>query len=236
MPDENEKKLKVPQEIAYLVAIVVLALGVSMSAAADFGMSMIAAPAYILSLRVEALSFGQAEYVVQAVMLVIMCLILRRIKPIYLFSFVTCLIYGLVLDAERSLIRPLNPAVVAPGAFPMPVRIALFVGSILVTAFAVALFFRSLFFPQVHDMFVALVSRRYKIPLTKFKLCYDIGALLVSLAMTLLLLGRIEGIGPGTVVIAFVNGPLIGLAGKLIDNAFEFTVGFPKLAALFETD
>lgn len=230
------KKLKVPQEIAYLVAIVVLALGVAMSAAADFGVSMIAAPSYILSLRVGALSFGQAEYVVQALMLVVMCLLLRRIKPIYLFSFVTCLIYGLVLDAERALITPLNPAAVAPGAFPMPVRIALFVGSILITAFSVALFFRSCFFPQVHDMFVALVSRRYKIPLTKFKLFYDIGALLVSAAMTLLFFGRIVGIGLGTVIIAFINGPLIGLVGKLLDNTCEFTTGFPKLAALFETD
>ena len=59
-------KIKVSSEIGYLAAIVLLSLAVAMLSAADFGISMIVAPAYLLSLKLPFLSFGQAEYVIQA--------------------------------------------------------------------------------------------------------------------------------------------------------------------------
>lgn len=52
-------KIKVSSEIGYLAAIVLLSLAVAMLSAADFGISMIVAPAYLLSLNLQFLSFGQ---------------------------------------------------------------------------------------------------------------------------------------------------------------------------------
>ena len=54
-----------PSEICYLVSIVLLSFAVAMVAAAGFGVSMVVAPAYVLSLKVPFLTFGQSEYVVQ---------------------------------------------------------------------------------------------------------------------------------------------------------------------------
>ena len=68
-----------------------------MLTAADFGISMIVAPAYLLSLKLNFLTFGQAEYVIQAGLFIILCIVLKRFKFIYLFSFATCLIYGAVI-------------------------------------------------------------------------------------------------------------------------------------------
>ena len=62
----TNKKVKVSSEGAYLAAIVLLALAVAILSAADFGISMIVAPAYLLSMKLSVLSFGQAEYVIQA--------------------------------------------------------------------------------------------------------------------------------------------------------------------------
>lgn len=69
-----------------------------MLTAANFGISMIVAPAYILSLKTGFLTFGQAEYVLQAGLFIVFCLVMRKFKAVYLSSFVTCLIYGAVLD------------------------------------------------------------------------------------------------------------------------------------------
>ena len=44
-------------------------------------------------------TFGMAEYCLQAVLLLAMCLLLRRFRVSYLFSFVTAVVYGFVLDA-----------------------------------------------------------------------------------------------------------------------------------------
>ena len=65
METEKTGKIRVHSEMIYLLAIFLLALAVAMLTAADFGISMIVAPAYLLSLKTGFLTFGQAEYVIQ---------------------------------------------------------------------------------------------------------------------------------------------------------------------------
>lgn len=54
-------------EIAYIMGIIVLALGTAFMERANFGMSMIVAPAYLIHLKVSKFlpffSFGMSEYV-----------------------------------------------------------------------------------------------------------------------------------------------------------------------------
>lgn len=66
------RKIKISSEIAYFAAIVLLSLAVAILSTADFGISMIVAPAYLLSLKAGFLSFGQAEYVVQAIVFILL--------------------------------------------------------------------------------------------------------------------------------------------------------------------
>ena len=87
-------------ELAYVLAIPLLALGVTLMEKADFGVSMVVAPAYILHLKLVTLhpffTFGALEYMVQGALLLVLCLVLGRFRPAYLFSFVTAVIYGFV--------------------------------------------------------------------------------------------------------------------------------------------
>ena len=89
-------------ELAYVFGLVALAAGTALMEAADFGMSMVVAPAYLIHLKLSRtlpfFSFGMAEYTLQAFILALMCIALRRIKLSYLFSFVTAVIYGFLLD------------------------------------------------------------------------------------------------------------------------------------------
>ena len=79
-------------ELAYVFGIVFVALGVVLMEKADFGVSMVVAPVW------SFVTFGMAEYCLQAVLLLVMCLLLR-FRVSYLFSFVTAVVYGFVLDA-----------------------------------------------------------------------------------------------------------------------------------------
>ena len=89
-------------ELAYVFGIVFVALGVVLMEKADFGVSMVVAPAYLLYRWLSPVwsfvTFGMAEYCLQAVLLLVMCLLLR-FRVSYLFSFVTAVVYGFVLDA-----------------------------------------------------------------------------------------------------------------------------------------
>ena len=91
-------------ELAYLFGLILLGIGTAMMERADFGMSMVVAPAYLLHLKISQFlpffSFGMAEYCFQAFLLILLGLVMRRFKIMYLLSFVTALIYGLILDTS----------------------------------------------------------------------------------------------------------------------------------------
>lgn len=228
------KKLRISQEFAYILATILISFGVAMSAQADLGMSMIVAPAYILSLRFEALSFGQAEYIVQALVFLLFCLVVRRFKPIRLCSFLSGILYGAVLDLVRAVIPALNPSVYPAGSFSMPARIALFVAAALITALSIALYFRAYFYPQVYDYVVRELSERSGMTVAKFKTLYDLSYLTVAVVLSLAFFGALRGVGIGTVALALVNGSVIGFFGGVLDRYVEFYPRFPRLAERFE--
>ncbi len=228
------KKLKISSEAVYLFAVILLSLSVAMVTCTDFGVSMIVAPAYILSLKLSFLSFGQAEYIVQALLLIVFCILIKRVKITYLFSFVTGLIYGAFLDLWRFIIPHFNPEITPAGSLSMPLRICYFAVGILTTTLSIALFFKTYIYPQIYDLFVKGVSEKYSLNQSKFKTIYDLSFLVISVLMTLLIFGGIKGIGIGTVITAVINGTLIGFFSKFINRYFEIAPRFKKFAKGFE--
>ena len=228
------KKIKIYSEVVYIIAQLGLTFAVAVLAAADFGVSVVAAPAYIISARFNCFTFGEWSYIVQGVLFVAFCIAVKRIRPIYLVSFLTCVIYGYALDMWRAIIPLLNPEVTIPGSMDTWVRIVMFIIGELLTAFTVMLFLRSYIYPQVCDLFVKGVAQKYNFNQVKFKRVYDAVCLVVSVALSLVLLGSFVGVGWGTVVIALATGPLIGVFGKWYDKHVETVALFPKLEKMFE--
>lgn len=118
-----KKKITLHSELIYILSILILSFSVAMVSAADFGLSMIVSPAYILSQKLGFLTFGQSEYVIQAILFIVFCVLIKKVKLIYFTSFATCLIYGAVLDLWRAVIPMFNPTVTIPGSMSKPIRI-----------------------------------------------------------------------------------------------------------------
>lgn len=210
-----DKKIRISRELVYVLAMLVMTLGVALMAKADFGVSMVVAPAYILSLHSEHLSFGRAEYCVQLLLVILMCVIVRRLKVAYFFTFFTAFIYGGVLDFMVWLVHFIPSSA-------LTVRIVLCVIGAALISLGVALFFRTYLSPCAYDQFVKVVADRFKLDINKFKLIYDISSLAVSVILTFVFFGRLRGIGIATVVCAFINGYMIAFFGKLLDRRFTF--------------
>ncbi len=227
------KKLKIPSEIIYIIAQLGLTLAVAMMAAADFGVSMIVAPAYILSQKFSVFTFGQWDYIIQGVLFIAFCIAMKKFKFAYFVSFITCVIYGTILDLWRLVIPMLNPEITPPGSMHLAIRIFLFIAGECLTAFTVMLFFKTYIYPQVCDIFVKGISEKYDLNQTNCKRIYDLCSLAVSVALALILFGTFVGINWGTVVVTLVNGILIGACSKWYDKHIETTELFPRFARLF---
>ena len=236
------KKITLHSEIIYIAALVLLTLAVAMTAAADLGVSMVVAPAYILHLKFDALrigsltvplTFGVFTYIVEGVIFIVFCILMKKVKLSYFCSFLTCVIYGYVLDAWRAIVPLFNEKITPPGSMALWARILLFVGGMVLTSFAVALFFKTYIPPQVIDFFVKGVSEKYSIDRTKFKIMTDAALLVLAAAMTFIFFGKFRGIGIGTVIITICNGWIIGFFTKLFDKFVTVKPIFPKVEEKF---
>lgn len=218
----NSKKINIPSEIAYIIAIFMLSFAVAMITITDFGVSMVVAPAFILSERLSFLTFGQSEYVIQSILFIIFCFIMKKVKAVYFSSFLNCIVYGAVLDLWR-LIPIFNQSVTSAEDLALTTRVVFFVVGMLLTSLSIALFFKTYLYPQVYDFFVKGVSEKFGFNRTITKTCFDASFLLIAVLMSLLFFQKFVGINFGTLIMTVFNGTIIGFFSKLLDKYFTFS-------------
>ncbi|HWS42405.1 MAG TPA: DUF6198 family protein [Pseudoflavonifractor sp.] len=218
------EKKKFYTELAYVLGLAALALGTAFMEGADFGVSMVVAPAYLVYLKLsQALpffTFGMAEYTLQAVLLVVLMAVLRRFRFSYLFSFVTAVLYGLVLDGAMAAVAGIPHGDLAP-------RLALYGSGLLLCAAGVSLLFHTYIAPEVYELFVKEVSARYGIDIHAFKTGYDCVSCLAAIFLSFAFFGlwHFEGVKLGTVVCALINGWVIGRCSHFLEKHWEFQDG-----------
>lgn len=219
-------------EIAYVIGLLLLSFGTALMEAADFGVSMVVAPAYLIYLKVSQFlpffTFGMAEYMLQAVILIAMTVILRKFKFSYLFSFVTAVLYGLALDGFMLVVAlmPMNN---------IALRLIFYIVGMLLVSAGVSLFFQTYISPEAYEMFVKEVSKKFNVNIHKFKTCYDCISCAVAIVMSFVFFGlwHFEGIKIGTVFCALLNGWIISRFTKLFNRIWTFEDKL-KLRKFFE--
>ncbi len=208
-------------EAAFFIGLWLLAWGTALTVWGDFGISMVVAPAYILHLALSGIwgwfSFGVGEYVLQAMILLLMMLLLRKVKLTYFLSFLSAILYGLLLDGGMALFGAVLPAV--PQIWQ---RVAVYVAGDLAVCAGVALMFKTYLPPEAYEMFVKEIATRAGIKIHVFKTLYDCGSLLIAVVMSFALLGELQGVGLATVICAFANGSLIKWCNILLERLWEF--------------
>ena len=209
-------------EASYLMGLVLLAFGASLMTRADFGLSMIIAPAFIISEFFSFMTFGMAEYLFQALLLILLVIFVRRFKFTYLLSFLTAVLYGMMLDGCLYLLAFL-------GEINIAVRIMFYLIGLFATSLGVAFMFHTYISAEVYELFVKEVTERFGWKLGAVKTIYDIMSFVLAVIMSFAFFGfgHFKGIGVGTLFCALVNGRLISTFGSLLEKRFDFVDCFP---------
>ena len=238
------RKIKRSSELLWLFGIIFVALGVAICNKATLGVSMIAAPAFVVSDALQGISsffsVGVVEYMLQGVLLILLCIIVRRFRVKYLLAFAVAVIYGYVLD--------LFIFIIGSSAFEnIALRWVMLIVGDIVTAFGVSCFFRTYMPLQVYELFVAEVTKCFGFRISRVKWIFDISLLVISVALAILLFSSSDSfnykeiltssyhsIGIGTIATTLINSPLITLMGRLVDRCFENTPRFTSLQGLLK--
>ena len=219
-------------EASYLLGLFVLTVGTVLMTRADFGLSMVVAPAYLLHLKVSEFlpffSFGMAEYTLQGVLLLATGLLTGRFRISYLFSFFTAVLYGLMLDGllTLSVFLPVS-SLVWRGIW--------YALRLVTCSLGVSLLFHTYLPPAAYEFFVKEVSGKMNKDIHRFKTMYDCVSCAVAVVMSFLFFGfgHFEGVKWGTVLCALLNGTIIGFFAHRMEKRFEFRDRFPRLRKLF---
>ena len=216
-------------ELAYVVGIIVLALGTAFMERADFGMSMVVAPAYLIHLKLSqafpAFTFGISEYVFQALLLVLLSLVMGKAKKGYLFSFVTAFLYGNILDTAISLVAMLPCAGILW-------QVIFYIAGLIICAVGVAFLLHTYFPPEAYELIVKEFSQKFKLTIGTTKTIYDCCSCGLGIVLSLCFFQTFVGVKWGTIVCAIINGWLIGRISNFLEKNFVWKDAFPLRSKL----
>lgn len=202
--------------VNWAVGTALCALGTCFCTKANFGLSMLGAPPYILHVFFSRFfpwyTQGRSEYIWQGLILIALCLTVRRFKPRYLLSFGTSVLAGMIIDGWFLLLGGNAPyASVAA-------RVASYLVGQPLIALGVAFMFRTEWPVQICDLAVTEIVKTYHWNTGKTKLIYDLIMLVTAVTLSLTLTHALTGIGVATVIAAFCTAPMITVFCKLIDK------------------
>ena len=211
-------------ELAYFAGLFILAFGTALMEKADFGISMVVAPAYLIHLKlsesVSFFSFGMSEYFFQAVLLVLLALVMRKFKKSYILSFATAFLYGTVLDLAISIV-----ALFPCSGFVW--QAIFYVAGLILCAIGVALLLQTYFPPEAYELVVKELSAKFHVTVGKTKTIYDCCSCALAIVFSVCFFKTFVGEKWGTIVCAMVNGWLIGKISWLLDKNFVLKDALP---------
>ena len=211
-------------EAAYFIGVFLLALGTAFAEKGNLGMSMVVAPAYLIHLKVSEFlpffSFGMAEYCFQALLLVILSMMFRKVKFSYIFSFITALFYGFTLDGIMKIVS----LIPEPG---MGLRIVFFAAGLLLCAGGVSFLFHTYISPEAYELFVKEIAAARGYNINKCKMVYDCVSCVLGIILSFLFFGfgKFRGVNIGTIIAALLNGFLISRFSRALEYIWEFRDG-----------
>lgn len=211
----EEKRKVLRGEVALVIAVIINSLGVLLMLQSGSGISAISSVPYAFQQVFPRLTLGTWTYIFQGLLVLSLMIMRKKFVPSYLFSFVVGFAFGEMMDVHELWITrlPLN----------IPLRILYFVLSYLIICIGIALSNRCKLPIIPTDLFPREVADITKVPYARIKIGFDVICLLVTAGMTYFCLGRIMGLGIGTIVAAFTMGKGIAIVGKWMDRKVIFT-------------
>jgi uncharacterized membrane protein YczE len=211
-------------EPAYFLGIVVLAFGTALMEKADFGMSMVVAPAYLIHLKISEyvpwFSFGMSEYAFQALLLILLSVVMHKFKKSYILSFATAFLYGTVLDIAMKVVALLPYS-------GLVWQVIFYIAGLIICAVGVALLLHTYFPPEAYELAVKELSSKFNVTIGKTKTIYDCCSCALAIVLSLCFFKAFVGVKWGTIACAIINGWLIGKFSQLLESKFILKDAFP---------
>lgn len=197
-----------------VVGFAVCALGIALSARANLGISPVSSLPYVISLLGNR-SFGFYVTSLYSLFVVAQFLLLKReFKPLTLAQFLSSMLCGYFVDLWEIALGHIDLSTV-------PARILALVVSLVSMALGCTFFLEANIVLLPNEGFVSVIAQKSGLPFSQVKVINDVSFSLCAGALSLLLLGRLHGVGIGTLVTAVLLGRLIAFFRRNLSAPLE---------------
>ena len=201
-------------EAALALAVVTNSFGVVLMLYSGSGISAISSVPFAFSEVLPALSLGTWTYLFQGLLVASLMALRHRFVPSYLGSFAVGFVFGELLDVHELWI----------GLLPNGLgwRVLYFAVSYLLITFGIVLSNRCHLPIIPTDLFPRELAQIAGVGYPKVKVTFDVTCLALTAGLTACFLGRLDGLGVGTILAAFTMGKAVGLMGDRLDRHVRF--------------
>ena len=210
---EKERK-STPSRLSFAVrcaafadGVVINSFGIAFITKAALGTSPISSLPYVLSLAFP-LSLGGFSFIMNMLFIAAQFILMRGvIKPVQLLQILVNVVFSSAIDVSMSLLGWLNPSGIAARC------LSLLAGCVIL-AFGVALEVAPGVLLVPGEGMVHALAYRTHARFGSVKVAFDLTLMLSAAALSLILFGRFNGIGAGTVVSALLVGRFVNLFNR----------------------
>ena len=200
--------------LIYCGALFLMAIGVALSVNSNLGVSPVNSLPYVIS-QIIHVQMGTCVTVLFCFYILLQIVILRKdFHPVNLLQIVFSTVFGYFVDFAKMLV----------GDFAIPTyfgKLVMLAASIFLIALGVMLYIDVELVPMPMEGLSSCIAKKLGKPFPTMKTVVDCLVVLTGLVLSLVFLGKLDGIREGTVITAAVTGKLIALFRKGLSPAVK---------------
>lgn len=200
----------------YCIGLFLIAFGVSISIISDLGVSPVNSMPYVIS-NIINVDLGICVTTVLCIFIFLQFLILRRdFKIINVFQIACSWIFGVFVDITNEwsgthLSPPSNYFI----------AICMLIISMILIAIGVIFYLQADVLLLPSEGVMNALSIKTGMKMSTCKMIFDVSVVIIAISLSLIFLGKLEGVREGTVIAAFGVGIIMKLFEKHIKKAID---------------
>ncbi|MBW9157800.1 YczE/YyaS/YitT family protein [Clostridium tagluense] len=193
-----------------IVALFIMAFGISLSTKARLGTTPISSVPLVLSLGLPW-SMGKIVIVMQVVFVVLQIVILRReYQPLQLLQLVVAFIFGYFTDFTLNLVSDMQ-------IHSYLVQWLVCIVSIFVVALGVFLEIKANVVMLAGEGLVKAIAQKTRKDFGKIKMCFDSALVIISVSASVYMFHELKGVREGTIAAALLVGNVVSYYNKRLN-------------------
>ena len=212
------EKHKVAGELLLIIVLVINSMGVQFMTKSGFGISAISSVPYVFSKIFTFFTFGTWNYIFQGMLAISLMVMVKKLKPSYIVSFMAGFFFGKFLDVHAVWMSILPNGIMF--------RFIYFLMGMICLGFGIALANKCLMPIIPTDMFPRDFASICSVSYSKVKTIFDLSCLATTVILSVAFCGGVEGIGAGTVICSLLTGKVVSLFQSVIEKhitVYRFT-------------